>query len=416
MICSGRGSPRSSKVTALLALVIVLLPFISNQVSAGDNVAGDQDHTPLKAIEVNELWRIGGDSNDDQQFFGLITDLSVDNNGFVYIVDQQLNRCSVYAPDGSFVRRIGNEGDGPGEFRQPYRVFMFSADDIAILSARRGRIHCFARSGEYHQDIPVPTDKSGIVPILRDVKLAGNQLVALGYTKPNVEFVQPGERSAVHAVCALNNRLEETLIYYSVTTQEDDARPIWSERPALEGRWDVGVDGRVFVATDFLDYKVAAYRADGTLEKMLTRAYKPRRRSRGEKQRVLEWATINPNGNLPGTSYQIEDYDKAIMSLYVRDDGSLWVLTSRGFYDRPEGSLGVFDIFEPRGEYSGQISIIGEGDPSRDRYFFRGDRLYVVTCFTPAVATMVGDGKDNHFTDSCDEPMAVICYNLASSR
>lgn len=361
---------------------------------------------------ARELWRLGGASNDEQQFFGLVSDLSVDDQGFVYVVDEQLNRCSVYTPDGVFVRRIGGEGDGPGEFRRPYRVFMYSAADVGILSARRGRVHCFARTGEYHQDIAVPKDGSGLVPVLREVRFAAGRLVARAYTKPNDEFVLPGERSAVHAIVALDERLEATRTYYSLTIVENDAEPTWNERPALGGRWDVGSDGRVFVATDSSGYKVETYRADGTLERTLTRPYQSRRRNGDEKQRVYEWATINPNGNLPGTRYQIEDYDKDIMSLYARDDGSLWVLTSRGFYDRPEGSLGVFDVFDRQGAYAGQVSIIGEGDPSRDLYFFRGNRLYVVTCYTAAIATMVADGKDNRFSDACDEPMAVICYDL----
>jgi hypothetical protein len=61
------------------------------------------------------------------------------------------------------------------------------------------------------------------------------------------------------------------------------------------------------------------------------------------------------------------------------------------------------------------VTLVGERDPFRDRYYFYGDRLYVVTCFTGAIATMMGGGgEENKFSSACADPMIVICYKLES--
>ena len=407
MIREGRNRPASRGSPPLAAigcwLSVSLLPVL---VFAGETTT----------MKLDELWRIGGDSGDDRQFFGVIVDLDVDDEGFVHVVDQQLNRISVFAPDGSFVRRIGGEGDGPGEFRRPYRIFVSPTDEVCVIAGSPRRIQRFSHTGEYRGDIAIPADDAGVVPVLMDVECTGDRVVALSYIKPNSEYVLPGARVANHVIHALDERFQETARYHAETVSEDDSKPVWSERPSLASRWDVGADGRVHVATDFLDYRVASYLPDGAADRVITREYKHRRRSAAEKRAVHEWATLNPNSMLPGTEVIIEEFDKDVMSLHARDDGTLWVLTSRGMYDRPTGSLGVFDVFDRDGEYVGQRVLLGEGDPTRDRYFFKGDRLYVVTCFTAAIATMVGDGEDNRFSDACDEPMSVICYDLGTKR
>ena len=46
-----------------------------------------------------------------------------------------------------------------------------------------------------------------------------------------------------------------------------------------------------------------------------------------------------------------------IESLLPRPDGTLWVLTSRGRQGRPEGSVGVFDVFDAEGRFRHQLDL-----------------------------------------------------------
>ena len=55
-------------------------------------------------IKLPELWRLGGDSDDEDEFFGVISDIDIDDAGQVYLLDSQLNQAKVYTKDGEFVR------------------------------------------------------------------------------------------------------------------------------------------------------------------------------------------------------------------------------------------------------------------------------------------------------------------------
>ena len=80
--------------------------------------------------------------------------------------------------------------------------------------------------------------------------------------------------------------------------------------------------------------------------------------------------------------------------------------------DRPDDSVGVFDVFDAAGTFSRRVSLAGDADPARDRYYFHGDRLYVVTCFTAVVAQLVSAGAENRFSDQCDGPLEIVCYRI----
>ena len=78
-----------------------------------------QPSNGAQTVSLEELWRLGGETDSDEEFFGVISQIATDPSGNVYLLDQQLNEVKIFAADGSYVRTIGREGEGPGEFRNP---------------------------------------------------------------------------------------------------------------------------------------------------------------------------------------------------------------------------------------------------------------------------------------------------------
>ena len=365
-------------------------------------------------IELEELWRVGADADESAPVFGVITGLAFADDGSVYVVDQQLSQVSVFSPDGIFQRTVGREGEGPGDLRHPGRAYVSAAGELRVPNNFAERIERFAPTGEYIGAIRILEADGGIVPMFRDLRTAGDHVVALASYRENQGLVMAGARTEIRRIFAIDDEAREIARYHEVSFTSDDAHPVWSERPSiLKRRWDVGRDGRVFVVTSFDDYEVTVFDQSGAVDYVISRDYDHRRRSEAEKQQVHDWANVNPNGNLPGTRFEIEEFDKDIMSLHCREDGMLWVLSSRGFRDRPAGSVGVFDVFDRDGNYVRKITLVGDADPDRDRLYFHGDRLYVLTCIKAAIATWVRGGKESAFSDACDGPMEVVCYRIA---
>jgi hypothetical protein len=114
---------------------------------------------------------------------------------------------------------------------------------------------------------------------------------------------------------------------------------------------------------------------------------------------------------IPNCEVTIHDMCKDVEGVFVRDDGSIWVLNSDGARDIEEGTLGVFDVYNQDGHYVRNVTLKGDGDPLDDLYLFVKDRFYVVTDFLQAA--MVAQGVQGLYDDDEEaEPMAVICYKL----
>ena len=77
-----------------------------------------------ETVGLTELWRIGGDTDDDAEFFGVLSQITTDEAGNVYLLDRQLTEVKVFSPDGEYLNTIGREGEGPGEFRRPSDLFI----------------------------------------------------------------------------------------------------------------------------------------------------------------------------------------------------------------------------------------------------------------------------------------------------
>jgi hypothetical protein len=85
-----------------------------------------------------------GDPN--YSFGRVIGDLAVDKRGNLFILDS--DRILKYGANGKFIGTIGKKGEGPGEFQQPYKIFIHERGDVYISD--RGRIlEVFKNDGKY---------------------------------------------------------------------------------------------------------------------------------------------------------------------------------------------------------------------------------------------------------------------------
>lgn len=92
-----------------------------------------QPMLPEVTLKPQELWRIGGDTDAEGEFFGVINQVTTDSDGNIYLLDLQLNEIKIFSPDGTYIRTIGREGEGPGS----------SAPRPGCSSFRRGKWESF---------------------------------------------------------------------------------------------------------------------------------------------------------------------------------------------------------------------------------------------------------------------------------
>jgi hypothetical protein len=97
---------------------------------------------------------------------------AADDAGRLYVVDSKPSVVKVFAPDGSFLRTMGREGSGPGEFRVGF--IATRGDRIALHDPQQGRTTAFDTSGTfikstvtfccYWGDIAIDTAQRIVIP------------------------------------------------------------------------------------------------------------------------------------------------------------------------------------------------------------------------------------------------------------
>jgi len=361
-------------------------------------------------VDMEELWELGGETDDEDEFFGIIADIEIDEAGNVYLLDSQLSEVKIYTADGEYLRSIGREGEGPGEFRRPSAIFFTKDGNIGVMQTIPAKVVILTPEGEPAGDYPLPEPEGGGFQMLTGGQASKGQLVlCLARTKVADDQSKWSRNDFLARVDDQGNMVAE----YATKNKDiifANAILNFADWDTFERRWTVAPDGKVYACESYLDYEITVWNADGSIDKKITRESKHYKHAADEKEFLTKMMEHFAQ-TIPDCKVEIEDNAKDIETVYIRDDGSIWVLTAEGSRDNPDGSLGVFDVYNKDGQFAKTVTLNGDGDALDDLYLFVKDRFYVVTDFLQAV--MVAQGAQGLYDEEEDaEPMAVHCYKL----
>lgn len=102
---------------------------------------------PGAGQELDLVRRIGVVEGAPEYTFFRIADLAVGPNREVLVLDGGAKTVSVYDSLGTFIRRFGGEGSGPGEFLAPSRI-RTQSDQVMVFDGRNARLTSFDLSGQ----------------------------------------------------------------------------------------------------------------------------------------------------------------------------------------------------------------------------------------------------------------------------
>ncbi len=97
---------------------------------------------------------IGVDQGEDAYMFGNIAGVAATDE-YIYVLDRGVPALRVYDRQGRYVRDIGEEGDGPGEFRRPDALLVAPDGRLFVRSMGQGRITVFTADGEFVETRPL---------------------------------------------------------------------------------------------------------------------------------------------------------------------------------------------------------------------------------------------------------------------
>ena len=260
-------------------------------------------------------------------------------------------------------------------------------------------------------DHPLPVDESGAtLTLVAGQRMGENLLLVVSENTPHEGRIDINRA----LVLVDSNGTEQKRLLESVRELEfvnflfDET--VWS---TFDNRWRVAPNGELYAVEQYLDYEIAVWDPKGNRKRVVSRAYDHWDRTRAQKDNMHDIFDALLQNQLPEYTIRVSDHDPDITGLYPRENGTLWVLSSHGTRGKPEGSLGVFDVFDSDGRFVQTLTLMGEGEPIEDGYFFLGGRLFVVTDLLEAnIASRGGRVDADEEEEEEPEPIAVICYKL----
>jgi hypothetical protein len=370
----------------LSAAAIAEVPHTSNTTKPAEGVV---------SYDLETLWTAGGDDDDDN-IFGVIMQVLVDDDGLVYLLDQQLSEVAVFSPDGERVATLSREGDGPGEIRSPNDMFFFEDGRLGLVQIFPGRIVTIDREGnpatEYSYQAGDPSTGSGFAVLIQG-QARGGSLVLAGITQGFAN----GTLDQTYFLANFGDDGAETSRFVEKKAQQSFAAMVLDEAVVdfPWARFDVTGDGHVVVAPSRDDYTVEIYAADGTLERTFSRPLEPWQRTEDDTNRMQMVMEAQGRNYPVMPEIVIMDTEPALNRLQTLADGSIWAVVNRDLREAGEGVLITYDVFSPSGEYLQKIELMGEGNGLNDLVqIIDNDHALVVRGFWSSVAASMGASLD----------------------
>lgn len=102
-----------------------------------------------------------GEEKNDAAFFPESAFVNVDGQGGIYVCDIGNRRVQVFDRNGAYIRTLGRQGQGPGEYTYPMGVFFDKAADAFINSGRS--LVVFGPDAVFKKNVRIKTFLSGFI-------------------------------------------------------------------------------------------------------------------------------------------------------------------------------------------------------------------------------------------------------------
>jgi len=109
-----------------------------------------------EAAHVEAEVTIGMLEGPDEYLIGDPRSLAVGPDGVIYVLDRQVPVIRAYGPDGKYLRDVGREGGGPGEYKAPGAIATLADGRLLVRDPGNGRITIYSGDGEYLEQLWYP--------------------------------------------------------------------------------------------------------------------------------------------------------------------------------------------------------------------------------------------------------------------
>ncbi len=286
------------RTSQVLALVALFAPVDARGQEAVNLPAQDKALRP----SVQEVFSVGSMAGEEWETFARVRTVAFDGKGNLYILDADNGRVVKVGPDGRFLGELGRKGEGPGEFQMPLGMAVTQEGEVAVFDVGHTGFTLFRPDGSFARTVPLAGGMSSIPTGTLLPHPDGGILSGGG----------GGFRISAGSGEPSSGPVGRPITLFSL--EDGSGKPVyeaWGPPPPGGGRpanlssggggirisaaglglraFDPGLyvgvlpQGSLVVA-DSATYRVKVVGADGSVQRVLTRAVPPRRVSRRDQE------------------------------------------------------------------------------------------------------------------------------------
>lgn len=278
-----------------------------------------------------------GDANDEDYFFYNVSDLKVDEEGNIYVCNGGNKQVQKYDKYGNYVRTIGRQGQGPGEYSYPSRLFLDDAGNPCVHDSRS--LIYYEREGDFQKKILLEGFYSRLLP--------GPKGTFLGTTQPSARTEGEAKPSIVQI--GQNGEPLRTIAEYPVEYSESQKAIVlhwYTHNVALSPR-----NSDTFYYGFSKDYEVRVADSEGRTIFVFAKEEEPISISGEEKDLTMKDGFFAAIGtNRPQEAIVFPGHRPFFARFMSDDTGHLYVIRSKSILERDEKIRSV-DVFSKEGIY-----------------------------------------------------------------
>jgi len=322
---------------------------------------------------LQEEIRIGTLDGTGPDMFGAITDFEVDRYGRFWLFEGQAQEIRLFDADGRFIRTVGRQGEGPGEFNRVIGMAWGPDDNLWIVDPSNNRLSVVDTAGVFvasHPTIggivvqPWPggfDDAGQFYTYGVDTRVEDDfalVMVRHGLDLQPIDSVAPPEYPGEREYYEIKNESSWMMTGVPFT-------PSMEWRLERDGTYWAGLTG---------DYRIFQVSWEGDTLRSIRRDYEPLPVTSSDLEEAkegLDWF-VEAGGKADWS--RIPAAKPAFDDFVIDDAGYLWVQ----MIAEPEQEDRLFDVFDPAGRYLGEVHV-----PFPVEFYpapiFRGSYMYSVT-------------------------------------
>ena len=286
-------------------------------------------------LELTEDLVVEGSEETEERMFQSISMLDVDEEGRLYILDEQAGNIKVFDRDGGFTKTIGRKGQGPGEFGLPISLTLTPDRQIIVNDMGQRKILFFDRDGKYLKQLSIADKFLFFGPRMT---ADGDMIVmhTIPSDKPETFLEKFGPD------------FEPILTFTSAHVERPPVADIFVALHMTRLLWNVIPDDIVIWADmKNPDYELYEHNMDGTLIRIISKEFDPIVITAEDRGKLMDRAF--------GDNPTRDQWDVRFPETYPPFSGFSFDDTGRIFVKRYEKETHqddiLFDIFDPEGKY-----------------------------------------------------------------